>query len=328
MAAIVCSDVKVFVGNLPFNATTQTLETLFKPFGDLVGAKIVLDRLTRKPRGFGFVTFSDKDAAEQALTLNGQKHADRSLTVRYAVARGTGSLKDDEDDEVGGRFTPVAVAASSAKPCKFHNSPAGCRSGARCKWSHSMTSWSGPASGLEFGVGRHAEGGGPRAATKAPPLAKKVQKSSPASTTDRAEDSTGVLAPSSAPPVAVAVAAERLAFITRKVVEDGLPSAAQLAAFLRTVVDALRSAIRDLPGASFDMVGDLGWNYASNRSVASSPPTVDAVVLWLKDPKFVPAPTPETAADFNKRSATSIRTLLDEYGAFDPDWKPEAKPPP
>jgi hypothetical protein len=126
----------------------------------------------------------------------------------------------------------------------------------------------------------------------------------------------------------VAVAAERLAFLTRKVVEDGRPSPVQLAAFLRTLVEALRTAVKDLPGASFNMGGALGWDFATNRGApgATSPPSVDVVVEWLKNPLFAPPPTPSTAADFEKRASTSIRTLLEEYGSFDPDWKPEAKP--
>jgi cold-inducible RNA-binding protein len=79
---VISSSVKLFVGNLPFAATSRTLETLFSPFGELRGAKLVLDRGTRKPRGFGFVTFVDDEGAVKALALNGFVHDGRPLTVR------------------------------------------------------------------------------------------------------------------------------------------------------------------------------------------------------------------------------------------------------
>lgn len=79
---VVSSSVKLFVGNLPFSATSATLEELFSPFGEIRGAKLVLDRGTRKPRGFGFVTFVDDDAAENALALNQKSFDGRPLTVR------------------------------------------------------------------------------------------------------------------------------------------------------------------------------------------------------------------------------------------------------
>lgn len=51
MQGIECSPVKVYVGNLPFTSTGATLEGLFQKYGEIIGAKIVSNRATRKPRG-------------------------------------------------------------------------------------------------------------------------------------------------------------------------------------------------------------------------------------------------------------------------------------
>ncbi|XP_013402134.1 RNA-binding protein 24-B isoform X2 [Lingula anatina] len=57
---------KIFVGGLPYHTTDNTLREFFEQFGDIEEAVVITDRQTGKSRGYGFVTMSDRAAAERA----------------------------------------------------------------------------------------------------------------------------------------------------------------------------------------------------------------------------------------------------------------------
>jgi len=77
--------IKLFVGSLPWAVDDQGLETLFKDFGDVVSAKVIMDRETGRSKGFGFVEFSDDNAAKAAIDkLNGSDLQGRSIVVSEA----------------------------------------------------------------------------------------------------------------------------------------------------------------------------------------------------------------------------------------------------
>jgi cold-inducible RNA-binding protein len=79
---------KLFVGNLSFNATQSSLEQLFAKHGSVLEATVVMDRVTGRPRGFGFVTMSTPAEAEAAMTaLNGKDLDGRALSVTEAKPR-------------------------------------------------------------------------------------------------------------------------------------------------------------------------------------------------------------------------------------------------
>ena len=61
---------KIYVGNLPFDATEATIEELFAQFGEISEVALIRDRDSKRSRGFGFVTFASADAAQNALSLN------------------------------------------------------------------------------------------------------------------------------------------------------------------------------------------------------------------------------------------------------------------
>src|SRR5688572_32585661 len=66
------SDVtKLYVGNLPFSATEDSLRALFAAHGAVESLSLVMDRETGKPRGFGFIEMSSADAAKAMQALNG-----------------------------------------------------------------------------------------------------------------------------------------------------------------------------------------------------------------------------------------------------------------
>lgn len=79
---------KLFVGNLDFSAQDQDLADLFAPFGAVVSAKVLMDRDTGRPRGFGFVEFQSANEAREAIQmLDGQDFRGRGLRVNEAQDR-------------------------------------------------------------------------------------------------------------------------------------------------------------------------------------------------------------------------------------------------
>jgi RNA recognition motif-containing protein len=79
---------KIYVGNLPYSYSQEQLTALFQPFGALVSAAVMIDRETGKPRGFGFVTMAEDQAAANAIAaLDGKLVDGRTLRVNEARER-------------------------------------------------------------------------------------------------------------------------------------------------------------------------------------------------------------------------------------------------
>ncbi len=79
---------RLYVGNLSYNITNQSLESLFAEFGRVQSAQVVMDRDTGRSKGFGFVEMSDNGQAQAAIAGLNQKEVDgRSLTVNEARPR-------------------------------------------------------------------------------------------------------------------------------------------------------------------------------------------------------------------------------------------------
>ncbi|KAJ6824391.1 cold-inducible RNA-binding protein-like isoform X2 [Iris pallida] len=79
---------KLFVGGLSFYTTEDSLSEAFSQFGQVVGAKIVMDRVSDRSKGFGFVTFASKEEADRAVTeMNGKILNGRTVFVDYAKAK-------------------------------------------------------------------------------------------------------------------------------------------------------------------------------------------------------------------------------------------------
>ena len=78
----------VFVGNVSYDATENELQDLFAQHGTVTDVNLMVDRVTKKPRGFAFVTMESKEAAEAAIgALNGADFRGRKLTVNEARPR-------------------------------------------------------------------------------------------------------------------------------------------------------------------------------------------------------------------------------------------------
>jgi cold-inducible RNA-binding protein len=79
---------RLYVGNLPFSATAETLKQAFAPSGDVADVHIVSDRETGKSRGFGFVTMGNAHEAAKAIqAMNGTTLDGRELRVNEAEER-------------------------------------------------------------------------------------------------------------------------------------------------------------------------------------------------------------------------------------------------
>lgn len=76
---------KIFVGNLDFGATEETVRALFEPYGTIESVSLITDRETGRSRGFAFVEMSDSNQAEAAINaLNGTNISGRTLNINEA----------------------------------------------------------------------------------------------------------------------------------------------------------------------------------------------------------------------------------------------------
>ncbi len=79
---------KLFVGNLSFNTTENDLQDAFAAHGTVTETNLMMDRVSGRPRGFGFVTMSSPEEAQKAIAaLNGAQLDGRALTVNIARPR-------------------------------------------------------------------------------------------------------------------------------------------------------------------------------------------------------------------------------------------------
>jgi RNA recognition motif-containing protein len=79
---------KLFVGNLSFEITENELKDAFAAHGTVTETNVMMDRMTNRPRGFGFVTMSTTEEAQKAMqALNGKDMGGRALTVNLAKPR-------------------------------------------------------------------------------------------------------------------------------------------------------------------------------------------------------------------------------------------------
>jgi cold-inducible RNA-binding protein len=79
---------KLFVGNLSFNTTENDLQDAFAAHGTVVEANLMMDRVSGRPRGFGFITMGSPEEAQKAIeAMNGAQLDGRPLTVNIARPR-------------------------------------------------------------------------------------------------------------------------------------------------------------------------------------------------------------------------------------------------
>jgi RNA recognition motif-containing protein len=100
---------KLFVGNLSFETTENDLQDAFSAYGTVTETNLMMDRMTNRPRGFGFVTMGTDEEAQSAITgLNGRDLSGRAITVNVARPRedrpaGGGARREFGANRSGGR---------------------------------------------------------------------------------------------------------------------------------------------------------------------------------------------------------------------------------
>lgn len=77
----------VFVSSLNFRARKEDLIELFAPYGEVTSARIIVNKETRKSRGYGFVEMSEQDALKAIEALNGTEHMGRTINVAIGTER-------------------------------------------------------------------------------------------------------------------------------------------------------------------------------------------------------------------------------------------------
>ncbi|MFC1572786.1 RNA recognition motif domain-containing protein [Candidatus Eisenbacteria bacterium] len=78
----------LYVGNIPFQCSEEDLNELFSAYGEVVSAKMIMDRETGRPRGFGFVEMAQAEDAQKAVEgLDQKDFMGRALKVNLARPR-------------------------------------------------------------------------------------------------------------------------------------------------------------------------------------------------------------------------------------------------
>ncbi len=79
---------RLFVGNLAYSTTNESLAEFFSQFGEVASATVIMDRESGRSKGYGFVEFEDDAAGEAAIAkADGQEADGRRLTVSEAKPR-------------------------------------------------------------------------------------------------------------------------------------------------------------------------------------------------------------------------------------------------
>ena len=84
----------MYIGNLAYDVTENDLRNAFSEFGEVSSVKIITDKFSGRPKGFGFVEMPDNSEADQAIkALNGKVLNGRSIKVNQAEPRGKRSRR-------------------------------------------------------------------------------------------------------------------------------------------------------------------------------------------------------------------------------------------
>ena len=75
---------KLFVGNLSYDATDENIMEAFSQYGEVVEAKVIVDKMSGRSKGFAFVTMADDESAAKAMDMNDKDIAGRPVKVSIA----------------------------------------------------------------------------------------------------------------------------------------------------------------------------------------------------------------------------------------------------
>ena len=107
------SQLKIYIGNLNFSSTADSLEQHFSQFGPIADVRVIKDRETGRSRGFGFITFQDEQSVQNSLAANNTEFEGKVLRVNVANdeerrggAGGGGGFGGGAGGGGGGGFRP------------------------------------------------------------------------------------------------------------------------------------------------------------------------------------------------------------------------------
>ena len=96
---------KIYVGNLSYEVTEEDLQQEFRAFGEVTSVSIITDKISGRPKGFGFVEMATKSEAEAAITgLNGKTLKERTIVVNEARPRTDSRSGGSYGDKRGGGY--------------------------------------------------------------------------------------------------------------------------------------------------------------------------------------------------------------------------------
>lgn len=99
--------VKLYIGNLSYSVTDASLGDLFSQFGNVLSAKVIMDKFTGKSKGFGFVEMDSSGSGQQAIeALNGKDFEGRSIVVNEARPQPPREPREPRRDFGGGGGGP------------------------------------------------------------------------------------------------------------------------------------------------------------------------------------------------------------------------------
>lgn len=81
------SENKIYVGNLSYDITEDNLQTCFEKFGVIQDISLIRDKMTKRLKGFGFITFADPSSVQSAIDINGEELLGRPMKVSVAKER-------------------------------------------------------------------------------------------------------------------------------------------------------------------------------------------------------------------------------------------------
>ncbi|KAF8012872.1 hypothetical protein BT93_I0898 [Corymbia citriodora subsp. variegata] len=103
--AIRCMSSKLFIGGLSYGTDDMSLKEAFAGYGEIIEARVIMDRETGRSRGFGFVSFASSDEASNAIQgMDGQDLHGRRIRVNYAVEKSRGGFGSPGFRQGGGEF--------------------------------------------------------------------------------------------------------------------------------------------------------------------------------------------------------------------------------
>ena len=117
----------IYVSNLSFNVQDDDLRGFFEEYGEVTSARVVMDKMTQRSRGFGFVEMSDDAAAQKAIAeLDGASVEGRNIRVTVAKPR-----EERSGGNGGGGYNG---GGSGGGGRRFNNSGSGGSGGGGGRW--------------------------------------------------------------------------------------------------------------------------------------------------------------------------------------------------